>query len=60
MKVGKTVKTKEADYALEGVNKLAQVIPEIWDNGMDGDDESMIKRTKSDLDAFLTTAAVGA
>lgn len=28
--VGKTVKSKEADYVMENVNKLAQVIPEIW------------------------------
>ncbi|KAI4345621.1 hypothetical protein L6164_012723 [Bauhinia variegata] len=57
--VGKTVKTEGADYALEVVNNLAQVIPEIWLGGMDGGDQR-ITRTKSELEAVLTTAAVGA
>ncbi|XP_027366124.1 uncharacterized protein LOC113872625 [Abrus precatorius] len=57
--VGKTVKSKGADYVVESVNNVAQVIPEIWANAMDGDDER-ITRSKSELDAVLATAAVGA
>ncbi|XP_061338655.1 uncharacterized protein C24B11.05 [Gastrolobium bilobum] len=57
--VGKTVKIKEADYVVECVNNVAQVIPEIWASGMDGDDQR-VARTKSELDAVLTSAVVGA
>lgn len=55
--VGKTVKSKGADYAVESVNSVAEVIPEIWASGMDGDDERLT-RTKSELDAVFNTAAV--
>lgn len=58
-KVGKTMKTKEADYVLETVHNLAQVIPEIWLGGKDGEDQR-IKRTGSELDATLPTTPVGA
>lgn len=55
--VGKTVKSKEADYVMETVNKLAQVIPEIWVGGMD----QRMKRSRSELDSILTTSTpVGA
>ncbi|WRX22045.1 Haloacid dehalogenase-like hydrolase - like 8 [Theobroma cacao] len=58
--VGKTVKTKEADYAIETVNNLEQVIPEMWVNETDGGDER-ISRTSSELDAILAaTTPVGA
>ncbi|CAJ1977226.1 unnamed protein product [Sphenostylis stenocarpa] len=57
--VGKTVKSKEADYAVEFVSNVAQAIPEIWANEMDGDDETMT-RTKSELESVLATAVVGA
>ncbi|OAY27934.1 uncharacterized protein C24B11.05 [Manihot esculenta] len=57
--VGKTVKSKEADYVMENVNKLAQVIPEIWGVGKDNGDQS-INRTRSDLDSILATTIVGA
>ncbi|XVF38195.1 hypothetical protein REPUB_Repub20aG0079000 [Reevesia pubescens] len=50
--VGKTVKTKEADYAIGTVNDLAQLIPEIWFNETDGGD-ARNKRTRSELDAIL-------
>ncbi|OMP07078.1 hypothetical protein COLO4_07651 [Corchorus olitorius] len=53
--VGKTVKTKEADYAMENVNDLAQVIPEIWVNQTDGGDER-ISRSISELDTMLPAA----
>ncbi|XP_021291115.1 uncharacterized protein LOC110421768 [Herrania umbratica] len=57
--VGKTVKTKEADYAIETVNNLAQVIPEMWVNEADGDER--ISRTRSELEAILAaTTPVGA
>lgn len=59
MKVGKTVKSEGADYVVENVNKLAQVIPEIWGSGIDCDAKRM-KRTKSELDRIIATAAVGA
>ncbi|KAG2401438.1 hypothetical protein LR48_Vigan02g226900 [Vigna angularis] len=57
--VGKTVKSKEADYAVEFVNNVAQAIPEIWANKMDGEDEAMT-RTKSELESALAIAVVGA
>ncbi|KAL5541592.1 hypothetical protein UlMin_009302 [Ulmus minor] len=57
--VGKSVKTKEADYALETVNNLAQVIPEIWVSGTEGGDQR-ISRTRSEIDSILATTAVGA
>lgn len=59
MKVGTTVKSKEADYVLETINNLAQVIPEIWVSGMDGGDKR-ISRTKSEIDSILAITAVGA
>ncbi|KAE8669219.1 thermospermine synthase ACAULIS5-like [Hibiscus syriacus] len=34
--VGNTTKTKEADYAIEEVKKLARVIPEIWGSKPEG------------------------
>ncbi|KAH7573759.1 hypothetical protein JRO89_XS03G0203400 [Xanthoceras sorbifolium] len=57
--VGKTMKSKEADYALENINNLAQVVPEIWFSKSDGGDER-ITRTRSELDSILTTMSVGA
>ncbi|KAJ9154321.1 hypothetical protein P3X46_027672 [Hevea brasiliensis] len=57
--VGKTVKSKEADYVMENVNKLAQVIPEIWVIGKNNGDQS-INRTRSELDSILETTPVGA
>ncbi|XVF28870.1 hypothetical protein REPUB_Repub15cG0069600 [Reevesia pubescens] len=50
--VGKTVKTREADYAIEAVNNLARLIPEIWVNKTDGGDGRM-SRSRSELDAIL-------
>ncbi|XP_071722647.1 uncharacterized protein C24B11.05 [Rutidosis leptorrhynchoides] len=56
--VGKTVKSKEADYVLETVNNLAQVIPEIWVNQTDGGDHrrQRISRSRSELESILNTA----
>lgn len=59
MKVGKTVKTKEADYVLENVNSLAQVVPEIWLSGTD-DGDQRISRTRSEMDSIFTPTIVGA
>lgn len=59
MKVGKTVKVSEADYVLENVNNLTQVIPEIWVS-QSGDGDQRISRTRSELESILTTTPVGA
>jgi putative hydrolase of the HAD superfamily len=54
--VGKTVKSKEADYVLETINNLAQVIPEIWMNTtVDGGDRQRISRSRSELESILNT-----
>ncbi|XP_009366925.2 uncharacterized protein LOC103956624 [Pyrus x bretschneideri] len=62
--VGKTVKSKEADYVLENVNNMAQAISEVWVGGSGAKDGSnqRISRTRSDieLDSVLTATAVGA
>ncbi|CAB4292031.1 unnamed protein product [Prunus armeniaca] len=60
--VGKTVKSKEADYVLENVNNLAQAVSEVWVGGKDGGSNKRISRTRSDIevDSILTTTAVGA
>ncbi|EEF45387.1 uncharacterized protein C24B11.05 [Ricinus communis] len=59
--VGKTVKSKEADYLLEYVIKLPQVIPEIWMSGEDsGGDGRRISRTRSEMDSILAPTPVGA
>lgn len=50
MKVGKTVKTKEADYAMEKVNNLTQVIPEIWMSKADGCDAKISRISELELD----------
>uniref|UniRef100_A0A6N2NE39 Uncharacterized protein n=1 Tax=Salix viminalis TaxID=40686 RepID=A0A6N2NE39_SALVM len=38
-KVGKAVKSREADYVVEHIHNLAQVIPEIWVGGTGGGDQ---------------------
>lgn len=59
--VGKPMKSKEADYILENVNKLAQAIPEIWVIGEDNASTApSINRTRSELDSILATTPVGA
>ncbi|KAJ8543241.1 hypothetical protein K7X08_005764 [Anisodus acutangulus] len=54
--VGRATKTKEADYALEMVTDLVQLVPAIW---FKEDEEQKITRTRSEMD-FLATTAVGA
>lgn len=58
LKVGRSSKTKEADYALEMVSDLVQVVPSIWFKEEEEKDEK-ITRTRSEMD-FLATTAVGA
>ncbi|XP_050215453.1 suppressor of disruption of TFIIS [Mercurialis annua] len=59
--VGKTVKSKESDYAVERVINLPQVIPEIWMRGEDLDDDNQrINRTRSEMDLALAATPVGA
>ncbi|CAN1807769.1 Uncharacterized protein C24B11.05, partial [Linum perenne] len=50
--VGKTMKIPEADYVLEKIQNLAQVVPEIWVTG-----DQRISRSKSDMDSILATSA---
>ncbi|XP_010522301.1 PREDICTED: uncharacterized protein C24B11.05 [Tarenaya hassleriana] len=58
--VGRSEKTKEADYAVEIVTEIATAVPEIWSAEMDGRDQR-IRRSKSELDAMSTAiTAVGA
>ncbi|KAA0061697.1 HAD-superfamily hydrolase, subfamily IA, variant 3 [Cucumis melo var. makuwa] len=56
--VGKTVKSKEADYVVESVHNLVQVIPEIWMNTADSDgDDEMMNRSRNEVDSIHMTAA---
>uniref|UniRef100_A0A6N2NLI5 Uncharacterized protein n=1 Tax=Salix viminalis TaxID=40686 RepID=A0A6N2NLI5_SALVM len=57
--VGKAVKSREADYVVEHIHNLAQVIPEIWVGGTGGGDQR-ISRTRSEMDAALAATTVGA
>ena len=57
LKVGKATKIGGADYALETVTNLVQVIPEIWfnnigeDDGRIDEDDERIGRTASEMDS---------
>jgi len=54
--VGRSIKTQEADYALESINNLVQAIPEIWMmNGTVDDDRKTIERSQSDVETLLMT-----
>lgn len=55
--VGRATKTKEADYALEMVTDLFQVVPAIW---FKEEDDQKMRHTGSELDSLLATTAVGA
>lgn len=59
MQVGKTVRSKEADYVLEHIHNLAQVIPEIWARETESGDQR-ISGSRSEMDAILTATIVGA
>lgn len=56
LKVGRMTKSREADYAVEVVNKnnLIQVIPEIW-FGEEDEKQQQLK-----IDSALSATAVGA
>lgn len=53
------MESKEADYVLETINNLGQVIPEIWISGTDSGDQR-ISRTKSEIDSIAAITTVGA
>ncbi|KAG9157139.1 hypothetical protein Leryth_019090 [Lithospermum erythrorhizon] len=53
--VGRAIKTKEADYAIEDVSNLMQVIPEIWYNEKN---DSRHTRNEMELDSILTTTTI--
>ncbi|XP_038906989.1 uncharacterized protein LOC120092836 [Benincasa hispida] len=58
--VGKTVKSKEADYVVETVHNLVQEVSEIWMSiELDSDDE-MTNRSCNDVDSILMATPVGA
>lgn len=56
--VGKTVKSKEADYVLETVNNLEQVIPEIWACQVDGQEETTINHIRTQMETICPTSTV--
>ncbi|KAL8515225.1 hypothetical protein ACS0TY_014077 [Phlomoides rotata] len=60
--VGKSSKSKEADYAIETVPNMVQVIPEIWlsEEEGDGDDDDIISHTKNEMESIFAPTAVGA
>ena len=60
MKVGKSSKSKEADYAMETVHNLAQVVPEIWVAIESNSGNEMINRSRSEVDLVLMATTVGA
>ncbi|OWM74250.1 uncharacterized protein C24B11.05 [Punica granatum] len=57
--VGKSVRTMEADYAVEAVKDLPKVIPEIWAVPVEGRDQALV-RTRSEIDSIPTPTPVGA
>lgn len=58
MKVGKTTKTEGADYAVETVTDIVQVIPEIWYS--EEEDNKSISHSRNEMDTALATTIVGA
>ncbi|XP_059649862.1 suppressor of disruption of TFIIS [Cornus florida] len=59
--VGKTVKTEEADYALETVDNLAKEIPEIWFSRLEeGDNETINLSRNQKMDSIVATPTVTA
>ncbi|KAL3626264.1 hypothetical protein CASFOL_029813 [Castilleja foliolosa] len=55
--VGRSIKSKEADYALEILTNMVQVIPEIWVNNEDDSDQRISHKT-SEMGSIC--ASVGA
>lgn len=56
--VGKRLKTKDTDYALENIHSLTNEVPEIWSMSRKAEEE--IKPKRSDLDAIRSPAPVEA
>ncbi|KAJ4791410.1 Haloacid dehalogenase-like hydrolase (HAD) superfamily protein [Rhynchospora pubera] len=54
--VGKRLKTKDSDYALENIHRLAKEVPEIWN--MNRKVEKEIEPMRSDLDAIRSPTPV--
>jgi putative hydrolase of the HAD superfamily len=62
--VGKRVRSKDADYALESIGSLRRAIPEIW-GGVDGElqPDHNVEKNKSmraDLDAVIQPTSIQA
>ncbi|KAL2463815.1 Haloacid dehalogenase-like hydrolase (HAD) superfamily protein [Forsythia ovata] len=55
--IGRAIKSKEADYALETITNLVQVIPEIW---FSEEDDQRISHPKNEMDSILSATTVGA
>ncbi|KAF9600290.1 hypothetical protein IFM89_005876 [Coptis chinensis] len=53
--VGKPLKSKGADYALENIHILKQAIPEIWFGGADVGDHKLI-RTRGEINSIIAAA----
>ncbi|WOK92423.1 hypothetical protein Cni_G01114 [Canna indica] len=59
--VGKLIKTNEADYLLDCITGLKEVVPEIWGQQKEGGGEHGIGVTmRSDLDSMRPTTPIGA
>ncbi|KAF6167286.1 hypothetical protein GIB67_043147 [Kingdonia uniflora] len=59
--VGKAVKSKDADFAVENINNLREAVPEIWGiREIDVGDERQTVYTNSDIDCIATVTPVGA
>lgn len=58
--MGRSEKTKDADYAVETVTEIATVVPEVWATAKNGFDGERIRRSKSELEAMASITAVGA
>ncbi|KAL7105221.1 hypothetical protein ACP275_07G030500 [Erythranthe tilingii] len=62
--VGSAIKSKEADYALEILTNMAQVIPEIWvineEINANDSDKKRISHALTEIDSLLSATSVGA
>ncbi|KAJ4891451.1 Haloacid dehalogenase-like hydrolase (HAD) superfamily protein [Raphanus sativus] len=60
--VGRSEKTKDADYAVESVTDIATAVPDIWATATSGCDDGgeRIRRSKSELEGMASITAVGA
>ncbi|XP_075523995.1 uncharacterized protein C24B11.05-like [Primulina tabacum] len=55
--VGQAIKSKEADYALETITNMVQLIPEIWQKE---ESDKIILSARSEIDSVLAPTTVGA